>query len=397
MAGLQTRGKAPMTIKSYFSRDPENALATARAELGPEAVLVESRKAPPESRHLGEYEVVFAIDAPREEPARAPVSERLSLEVAELKKELEGMRRTLTRTAFAPSNWPGASANLSDAYAILTANDVTPELAGEVAQGAESRLAASSSPPVPLLPRAAQAMREAGRPSIEGALLEELESRFRAEPALGKGAGTPRVVALVGPPGGGKTTTLVKLAVNYGLASRRPVLLLSMDTYRVAAAEQLRSFAAILGVGIQVLETVNALAQSIEENRGKELILIDTPGMAADDLENSTGLSRFLAARPDVDTQLVLSASMKPADLTRVVDSFEVFRPQRLLFTRLDETATFGSIFNEAARTGKPLSFFANGQRIPEDLEAASRERLSRLILAPPSGGSRTGGVANLG
>jgi flagellar biosynthesis protein FlhF len=88
---------------------------------------------------------------------------------------------------------------------------------------------------------------------------------------------------------------------------------------------------------------------------------------------------------------------MKSADLSRVVDSFGIFRPQRLLFTRLDETATFGSIFNEAARTGKPLSFFANGQRIPEDLEAASRNRLSELILAAPSGRGRTGGAARLG
>ena len=73
---------------------------------------------------------------------------------------------------------------------------------------------------------------------------------------------------------------------------------------------------------------------------------------------------------------------MKSADLTRVVDSFEVFRPQRLLFTKLDETGSFGPILNEAVRTGKPLSFFTTGQRIPEDLEAASRGRLVELILA---------------
>jgi flagellar biosynthesis protein FlhF len=387
-----------MTIKSYFARTPDSALAMARTELGPEAVLVESRKAPPESRHLGEYEVVFAVDAPREEPLLAPVSDRLSCEVADLKRELEGMRRTLTRTAFAPANWSGASANLSDAYAILTANDVTPELASEVAQGAESRLAGSSGKPVPFAARQAEKPGLASdRPSIERALAEELESRFQVEPTLGKGGATPRVVALVGPPGAGKTTTLVKLAVNYGLASRRPVLLLSMDTYRVAAAEQLRSFAAILGVGVQVLETANALAQCIEENRGKELIFIDTPGMTADDLETCAGLSHFLSTRPDIDTQLVLSASMKPADLSRVVDSFEIFGPQRLLFTRLDETATFGSIFNEAARTGKPLSFFTTGQRIPEDLEAATRDRLTHLILAAPSGCGRTGRAAKLG
>ncbi|HMD70424.1 MAG TPA: hypothetical protein VKF41_03735 [Bryobacteraceae bacterium] len=387
-----------MKIKSYFSRTPETALALARLEMGPEAVLVESRKSPPETRHLGEYEVVFAVDAPREEPAPAPVSDRLSFEVVELKKELEGMRRTLTRTAFAPANWLGASANLSDAYAILTANDVTPELAREVAQGVESRLAGASAKPLAPVTRAAPGPgRPAERPSIEQALVEELESRFQAEPTLGRGEARPRVVALVGPPGAGKTTTLVKLAVNYGLASRRPVLLLSVDTYRVAAAEQLRSFAAILGVGVQVLETVTAVAQAIEENRGKDLIFIDTPGMSADDLDDSAGLSHFLSTRPDVDTQLVLSASMKSADLSRVVDFFEVFRPQRLLFTRLDETATFGSIFNEAARTGKPLSFFTNGQRIPEDLEAASRSRLSELILAAPSGRGRTRGAARLG
>ena len=93
-------------------------------------------------------------------------------------------------------------------------------------------------------------------------------------------------------------------------------------------------------------------------------------------------LGQFLATRPDVDTHLVLSASMKSADLTRMVDAFEILRPRRLLFTKLDETGSYGPIFNEAARTGKPLSFFTMGQRIPEDLEAASRGRLAELIFA---------------
>lgn len=390
-----------MKIKSYFSRTPEAALALARQEMGTEAVLVDSRKSPPESRHLGEYEVVFAVDSPPDETRESAASGRLSLEVAELKKELGGMRRTLTRTAFAPPDWLGASASLSDAYSILIASDVAPDLAREVAQGAEARIKKTSDThhsPGTRPPAAAQAkVRLPEKLSIERALAEELESRVQVEAALGKGEANPRVVALVGPPGAGKTTTLVKLAVNYGLASRRPTLLLSMDTYRVAAADQLRSFAAILGVGVQVLETVTSLAQAVEENRGKELILIDTPGLTADDLESSADLAHFLATRPRVDTQLVLSASMKSADLCRVVDSFEVFAPNRLLFTRLDETATFGSIFNEAARTNKPLSFFSNGQRIPEDLEAASRARLSELILTASSGRSRSGGLAKLG
>ena len=150
---------------------------------------------------------------------------------------------------------------------------------------------------------------------------------------------------------------------------------------RVGAAEQLRSYAAILGVAFQVLETTNALAQAIEENRGKELIFIDTPGFSFGDLEDSTSLAHFLSTRPDIDTHLVLSASMKSADLTRMVDAFEILRPQHLLFTKLDETASFGPIFSEAARTGKPLSFFTTGQRIPEDLEAATQARVVELIM----------------
>jgi len=188
-----------------------------------------------------------------------------------------------------------------------------------------------------------------------------------------------------GPSGSGKTTTLVKLAVQYGLAGRRPVLLLSVDTFRIAAAAQLRSFAAILGVGLQVLENVGALAQAIQENRGKDLILIDTPGFGPADMEADCGLAQFLSSRSDIDTHLVLSSSMKAADVTRMVDRFEIFRPQRLLFTRLDETESLGPIFNEAARTGKPLSFFANGQRIPEDLEAVTWDRLVEGLLGTPA------------
>jgi flagellar biosynthesis protein FlhF len=381
-----------MKIKSYFSHTVEDAMAMARQELGPDAMLVNSRAAGPEARHLGEYEVVFVTEtSPPDTPgasvefssasaaARNPFSEKLALEVADLKQELENMRRALTRQAFAPPAWMETLPDLSDAYSLLTASEVAPELVREVVQSARSRLAGPRLD-IAQPPDAAQWQR---------AVEAELESRFTVEPFLGRGDARPRMVALVGPPGCGKTTTLVKLAVTYGLASRRPVLLFSVDTCRVAAAEQLRSYASILGVGFQVLETLAALSQAIEENRGKDLILIDTPGFGFGDLESAANLAQFLSTRPEIDTQLVLPASMKPADLTRVAQSFEIFRPQRLLFTKLDETGSFGPILNEAARTGKALSFLATGQRIPEDLEAASQRRLVELILAGEPGRAR--------
>lgn len=98
-------------------------------------------------------------------------------------------------------------------------------------------------------------------------------------------------------------------------------------------------------------------------------------------MEDQTDLARFLATRADIDRHLVLSASVKPADLTRVIDSYEIFRPGHLLFTRLDETGSLGPLFNECARSGKPLSFFGTGQRIPEDLAAAIHARLIEGLL----------------
>jgi flagellar biosynthesis protein FlhF len=369
-----------MKLKSYFANTVENAMAQARQEIGPDAMLVNSRKSSPETRHLGAYEVVFVTEMPpggqAEEPAApgratSPGNDRLTQQMTELKRELEGMRRTISRSALAPAAWREGSADASDAYSTLAASDVLPELALEIIQSAESRIVKTGAAKL--------------RSAFRGALVEELESRVKVQPALGRGEARPRIVALVGPPGCGKTTTLVKLAVNYGLAARRPVLLLSIDTYRVAAAEQLRSYSAILGVGFQVVETVAALSQAIEENRGKELIFLDTPGLGAAEMASYSDLAQFLSTREDIDTQLAVSCSMKSADLSRVVDGFEVFRPQRIIFTKLDETGSFGPILNESVRTGKSVSFFATGQRIPEDLEAATKSRVAELVL------SRTG------
>src|SRR5580700_398324 len=376
-----------MKIKSYYSRSVECAIAEAREELGPEAMLVESRKAAPDARHLGEYEVVFALtsDGPQATMKSAGPSgaasataprDSLSHDVAELKKELEGMRRAITRTAFAPPQWLSGAPDLSDAYAVLTANEVAPDLAREIVQSAEARSSGGARSKVAELNQP----RDSG--AYQQALIQELASRFTVKPALGRTESGARITALVGPPGAGKTTTLVKLAVNYGLACRRPVLMISMDNHRIAAAEQLRSYAGILGVGFQVLETVSALAQSIEENRSKDLILIDTPGLGFTEISDSSALARFLSTRADIDTQLALAASVKPADLARMVDAYQVFKPQRLVFTKLDETTSFGPIFNETVRTGMPLSFFATGQRIPEDLEEVTPGRLTSLILS---------------
>jgi flagellar biosynthesis protein FlhF len=354
-------------LKSYFAKDVKAALMMARLELGPEAMLIESRKAPPEARHLGDYEVVMAL-APPEGAAPAapagsdssvgapPANAPLAAEMAAIRRQMERMATAVNRSNALSLARSLPSAEQAQVFSSLVEAEVEAGLAHEIV----TRLADSSD----------------GR-----ALADEIARRITCDAELGDAEAQPKIVALVGPCGSGKTTTLAKLAVRFGLTARRPTQLISMDTCRIAAAEQLRTYAGILGVGFQALETPGALSQAIEEHRHKGLLLIDTPGYGLNDLAEAGDLARFLVSRRDIETHLVLTASMKSADLCRAVDRFEIFRPQKLLFTRLDETEAFGPILNEAARTAKAVSFLSAGQRIPEDLEPATKERIVDLVL----------------
>ena len=356
-----------MTLKSFFGTGIKAALDQARMEMGPEAMLVSSRPAPPEARHLGDYEVVVAT-TDRPEPAaalaRGDRPEPFANGIAQLEKKLDQVAAAISRATLGESAREGAP-EVSQACAVLVRNEVDPDLVGQIA----GRLRALGS--------------DASPAELDLALRAEVAGRLKVDATLGRPDGRPRIVALAGPCASGKTTTLVKLAVRYGLGMHRPVHIISMDSYRVAASEQLRSYSAILGIGFQALETTGALAQALEEHSNKDLVLIDTPGFGPRDFDASEDLARFLASRPDIDTHLVLTASMRSADLSRVVDRYEGFRPAKLLFAKLDETGTFGPILNLVVRTGKPVSFLAAGQQIPEDLEPATGERVLDLLTRP--------------
>ena len=357
-----------MHVKSFFAATVEAALAEGSRELGPEALLVESRKAPPEAQHLGAYEVVLAVASrpPGTAPGAAAGSggAPFARELAELRRQMDAMQRTIAHAAVARPQWLAPSSATAALYTALVEREVDPSIAGQIAEAVAKRLGEGAGDT---------------RRAFDLAACE-LASRLAVDATLG-GKGERVVAALVGPPGAGKTTTLVKLAVAYGLAARRPAVLISADSHRIAAAEQLRAYAAILGVAFELAETPRALAQALELHRAKDLILIDTPGLAAGEMDQGMDLAAFLASRPQVDTHLVLSASMKSADLTRAVERFEPFRPAKLLFTRLDETATLGPVLNEVVRTGKPVSFLTTGQQVPEHLLPATAERIADLLL----------------
>ena len=351
-----------MKLKSYFSGTVEAAMELARKELGDEALLVNARPASPETRSLGAFEVVFGVMPAKAPPPPErgndlnPAPHQLSNDVAELKRKMERLVESLRGARALPA-------------------DLAPEQRAICGRLLDAGLDAD------LVERVAQ-----------GAGLEDL---FQVEPALGRRPGAaPAVVAFVGPPGAGKTTTLVKLAARYGLRSRRPAHIISSDVFRIGAADQLRSLAAILGIGCTVVETPRALAQALEEHQAKDFVFIDTPGLGRRDMEDGAGLAEVVAAHPAIDVHLVLPASMQPADLREVVERFRIFRPQKLLFTRIDESNSFSAIVNESVRCALPVSFLATGQQIPDDIEPATKDGVCALVYGKTLIRSRSVGAA---
>ena len=191
-----------------------------------------------------------------------------------------------------------------------------------------------------------------------------------------------RITALVGPPGAGKTTTLVKLAVQEGLRLGRSTCLISAGTHGIGGAEQLRTFAAILDVSFQAVERAAALAAAIDAAASCDLILIDTPGYSrVTKGDIGSDLADFLNRRQDIDKHLVLTASTQRLVLRKLIDAQRASGPSKLILTRLDEAVSLAPAYSEAVHQQMPLSYLGLGQSIPEDLERASRERITASLV----------------
>jgi flagellar biosynthesis protein FlhF len=352
-------------VKSFFAESVQAAMEHAQVELGTDALLLDSREAPPEASHLGAYEVVFAACSPAFDTA-GPVP---ASGVETLQRQLKEIREMLGRIT-APVGAQGSPCE-TIAPALIDVG-VEPALAREIEDATRQRVARRSVPRIGS-PTPAGAI-EAQDLSLEA--VEEISASFAVAPEIG------RVTALVGPPGCGKTTTLVKLAITQGLAKGRAVRLISIDTYRIGGAEQLRTYAAILGVPFEAVESVAALAQAIEAAPPSALVLIDTPGYSAAMLHDmGSDLARFLGRRQDIDTHLVLTASMRIEDLYQTAALYDTFCPAKLLFTRTDETSSLAAVFCVAARRNSPVSFLSTGQSVPEDLEPATKERIVESLV----------------
>lgn len=225
---------------------------------------------------------------------------------------------------------------------------------------------------------------QADRRIVRERLCEYIASMVpEAGPIAAKRDGRPKVVAMVGPTGVGKTTTIAKLAAHFRLRENQRVGLITIDTYRIAAVDQLKVYAQIIDVPLEVVMTPAELGEALARLAACDVVLIDTAGRGQNDTLRLDELKRFLdVAKPD-ETHLVLASNCNQAFLLQTVDRFSDVGADRVVFTKLDEAIGFGTVLNVIRKIDKKLSYITTGQDVPDDIEVANGSRIAELILGP--------------
>ena len=200
--------------------------------------------------------------------------------------------------------------------------------------------------------------------------------------------GKSKIIALLGTAGVGKTTTIAKLAAVHTNRIKKQVAVISIDNYGIAANEQLKTYARIIGIPLATAVNPSEFKRAIKKYKQKDLILIDTPGINPTGLDPMSELKSYFARLPEMQKHLVVSVATKEKDLIRISQAFQEIGVQRLLFTKLDESSTYGNVLNVLLQTHIPLSFLSCGRRVPDDIEAGSIQKLIDMIF-PATGMNR--------
>lgn len=194
----------------------------------------------------------------------------------------------------------------------------------------------------------------------------------------------PKLVFFVGPTGVGKTTTIAKIASRFRVEKGKKVALLTADTYRIAAAEQLRTYANILDIPIKVIYSPEELNDAVKEWKEYDLVMVDTTGLSHKNEEQGNDIKDLVlgaAEEYEKEIYLVLSATTKYRDLKEIVDSYREKFDFKMIFTKLDETSCYGNILNMKLYTGADLSYVTCGQNVPEDIEIFNVQKIVKILL----------------
>jgi len=380
-------------VKRFFGRDSSAALQEVKLAFGENAVVLETLQrddVEPERR----VEIVAAIDydpglkverkateapaavistestrdLPGDSSEPVAVAKLHSAEFERLQCELHSVKGMMGRLLVGSGLSEGWShSGFADLLNQLLARKVSSEIAYDLLTQTQLELRDTAS----LKKQPETFVNELLKAALAGVVMRQVKVLKRSEMA--------RVITLVGPTGVGKTTTFAKLAAAFAGAGER-VALISVDTDRLGAAAQTLEYGRRLKMPVEIVKDRKELLAALNRFAGFDRVLVDTMGRSIRDHQGLAELCRVLKVVVG-DTFLVLPAGIQEEDLLENLVHFRPFGGTSLLFTKLDETGCYGSILNGLRYAQMPLSFFTNGQKVPDDIEIASAERLADLLL----------------
>lgn len=192
-------------------------------------------------------------------------------------------------------------------------------------------------------------------------------------------------VVLVGPTGVGKTTTIAKLAGRLALIDKKKVGLITIDTYRIGAVDQLRTYAEIMNIPFKVVITLKEMENAVEELKDCDIVLIDTTGRSSKNTMQISELRAFIHKITPDNIMLVISGTTKNRDIDIILAGYRELNYEKLIITKLDETTAYGSIYNISKKSGKPIAYITTGQNVPDDIKSPAFDELEKLILGEDS------------
>lgn len=395
-----------MKIKRYLVKEMQEAIRLIKQELGPEAVIVSSYKVPAKGL-LGLFsprllEITAVLDDNPEinytvgPPAQMAVTDGYHKEITpsmELERGLPGSGFT------SPDAKDGLFSDRASNWSIIENMDEQGGYEGRIIDGVtNNRMIAGSNGGPGSRWRKTLLNMDIGEDIVELLLAtvggskngsDEQDAYFSLlkqitnllEPAY-SAKSCPRILTFIGPPGCGKTTTLAKLATRFKIFENKNIALVGISNYRIGGFDQLQAYGSFLDVPVEVVMTPEELVKILDDHADKDLILIDTDGRSAWDAGKVLELKGFLNVLEEPhDNFLVLNASIKNRDLIKTANEFQRVGFTKLIFTRVGETETHGSILNLVVKTGVPVAYIANGQKIPDDIGDANPKIIAKLLF----------------
>ncbi|MBW2066836.1 MAG: protein FlhF [Deltaproteobacteria bacterium] len=348
-----------MHVEKFRGRTIKEAIGKVKETFGPEAMIISTKKLG--GNGTGPQFEITAVPSNTGDFAESPGF------LAEVKSELMSIKEMIyilnhTNGALEKLIWNPSLLNI---YARLIRNGVRRDYAMSFLEKSGVLRDESTGAKVEIVKRTIRAIKHAIKTK---------------DPFAAKGNGQI-IAAFIGTTGVGKTTTIAKIAAQLVLGSKKKVGLISIDNYRIGAAEQIKTYAHILGIPCFPAFNRKDLFFALRRMEGRDVVLIDTAGQSQYDMSRIIELRQMIPGELSISSHLLLSVATSEPEMHRTAVNFGPFEFESYIFTKLDETQQFGSIINQIMKLNLPISYFTTGQNVPDDIERARKEKLLSLIL----------------